>query len=219
MISTFFAPWSIMNFASAGPWASSRALTRCATLQPESVTLTFEADSLTKGSGGLALCRPVTEPRPTPEFIGPTMPSTVGSEIPAAWRVWATCAECWSSQITSCTRVPLTPPAALKSLTASWIALSAPAPIDAWSPVNGPSAAIWTLSGLLVAAPPPVLPLHAASPMPAMAMRTRILGCAMLPVDLVFLRRRPKFRCALYTRLHHGEQPPTARLQLFLLVD
>src|SRR2546421_696036 len=112
-----------MNFASAGPWASSRALTRWATLQPESVTFTFAAASLTKGSGGPAPCRPQTQPQA-----------------------------------------------------------------------------------------PPVLPPHAASPTRAMAMRTRILGCAILPVDLLFLRRRPKFRCALYTRLHHGEQPPTGRL-------
>src|SRR5256714_15478946 len=201
-----------MNFPSAGPWASSRALTRCATLLPLSVTLTFEADSLTNGSGGLALCRPWIEPRTTPEFIGPTMPRTVGSEIPLACSVCAVWAVCWSSHTTSCTCVPFTPPALLKSLTASWIARSAPAPIDASSPVNGPSAAIWTLSGLFVAAPPPVLPPHAANPTPAMATRTRILGCAILPVDLLFLRRRPKFRCALYTRLHHGEQPPTDRL-------
>src|SRR6266576_6664597 len=200
-----------MNFPSAGPWASSRALTRCATLLPWSVTLTFEADSLTNGSGGLALCRPWIEPRTTPEFIGPTMPRTVGSEIPLACSVCAVWAVCWSSHTTSCTCVPFTPPALLKSLTASWIARSAPAPIDAWSPVKGPSAAIWTLSGLL-AAPPLVLPPpHAASPTLAMAARTRILGFAILVVDLLFLCRRPKFVRSLYTlgpRRATATQPP-----------
>src|SRR4029077_9423758 len=136
-----------MNLASAGPWASSRALTRCATLLPESVTLTFEADSLTNGRGGVAACKPCPARSPTPEFIGPTLPSTVGSEMPCACNVCAVCALCWSSQTSSCTWVPFTPPALLKSLTASWIACSAPAPIDASSPVKGPSAAIWTLSG------------------------------------------------------------------------
>src|SRR6266550_5885653 len=171
----------------------------CATLLPWSVTLTFEADSLTNGSGGLALCRPWIEPRTTPEFIGPTMPRTVGSEIPLACSVCAVWAVCWSSHTTSCTCVPFTPPALLKSLTASWIARSAPAPIDAWSPVKGPSAAIWTLSGLLAALPLVLPPPHAASPTLAMAARTRILGFAILPVDLLFLCRRPKIVRSLYT--------------------
>ena len=47
-----------MNFASAGPWASSLALTRWTTLQPDSLTLTADADSLTNGRGGLALLTP-----------------------------------------------------------------------------------------------------------------------------------------------------------------
>src|SRR6266480_4631193 len=188
-----------MNFPSAGPWASSRALTRCATLLPWSVTLTFEADSLTRGSGGLASCNPWIEPRTTPEFIGPTTPRTVGSEIPLACSVCAVWAVCWSSHIRSVTCVPFTPPALLKSSTASVIARRAPAPIDAWSPVNGPSAAIWTLSGLFAALPVVLPPPHAASPTLAMAARTRIFGFAILPVDLLFVCRRPKFVRSLYT--------------------
>src|SRR5437870_833964 len=200
-----------VNFPSAGPWASSRALTRCATLLPWSVTLTFEADSLTRGSGGLASCNPWIEPRTTPEFIGPTMPRTVGSEIPLACSVCAVWAVCWSSHTTSWTCVPFTPPALLKSLTASWIARSAPAPIDAWSPVKGPSAAIWTLSGLLAALPLVLPPPHAASPTLAMAARTRILDFAILVVDLLFLCRKPKFVRSLYTlgpRRATASRPP-----------
>src|SRR5256885_13478284 len=127
------------------------------------------------------------------------MPRTVGSEIPLACSVCAVGAVCGSSHPTTCTCVPSTPPALLKSLTASWIARSAPAPIDAWSPVKGPSAAIWPLSGLLAALPLVLPPPHAASPTLAMAARTRILDFAILVVDLLFLCRRPKFVRSLYT--------------------
>src|SRR6202030_1872345 len=91
------------------------------------------------------------------------------------------------------TWVPFTPPALLKSLTASWLAWSARAPIDASSPVKGPSAAIFTVSGLFAAAPLVLVPPHAASPPVPTAMRAIILGCDILPVDLLFLRRIPKF--------------------------
>src|ERR1700738_4076902 len=198
MTSTFIAPLSIMNLASAGPCWSSRALTRCATLFPCSVIVVFDADSVTNGRGGLAFCRPWIVPRATPEFIGPTLPSSGGLGIPTACRVAAVCGLWLSSQVTNWTLVPCTPPALLKSSTASWHDWSAPAPIEASSPVKGPSHAIRTLAGLLAAVPVVLLP-HAASPTLAIAARTRILGFTILPVDLLFLCRRPKFVRSLYT--------------------
>src|SRR5579864_271829 len=198
-----------MNLPSAGPWASSRALTRCATLQPESVTLTLDADSLTKGSGGLAFCSPWTEPSTTPEFMGPTMPRTVGSEMPCACSVCAVWALCWSSHTSSWTDVPFTPPLLLKSFTASWMACNAPAPIDASSPVNGPSAAIFTVFGLFALLDPlPLLlvPPQAASPMQANAAKTTNLGFTIVVVDLLFLCECLNW-FALYTRSRHREQP------------